>query len=65
MNKAKGIDAMLRAIEKMVCVRGVWNCNAGWGVQLVLNQMQAKAHSVDVMREGYSKHGTVFAYYNT
>jgi hypothetical protein len=26
------VDSMLRAIERKVCIRKIWRCNAGWGI---------------------------------
>lgn len=40
------VNAMVRAIERRVCVRKLWRCNAGWALSFVLDDAQARAHGV-------------------
>lgn len=61
------IDEMIQAIEEVVCIRKLWNCNAGWGMSFVLTEEQRAEYlpeSLALAKEQRNK-STTFKYYGS
>ena len=50
------IDRMMRAIERVVCVRKVWRCNAGWGMCFILTVAQARENEITTQLHDIFQH---------
>jgi len=62
------VNRMVAMIERRVCIRKIWRCNAGWGMTFVVPRSACEVvpqSKQELAHYGPGNKAVVYSYYNT